>query len=203
MSGPGLRALAKGDGKQAHHIIPTQNFDRDAPFLDAGVHVPKDYVGPRHLFGLSLLHGDYSPGAPLRAEQDSDGEPGDVVWAGVMLRLLSPRFVQVLEASKATGWTTWPVEIRTRRDGTLRHYRGLTVLGRCENLYFAGDPVDVGRRVKKRKGLAFDRATWDGSDVFCDERKGLILVTERLKNEMEKAKLTNVSFEDIDDIIEV
>jgi hypothetical protein len=49
------------------------------------------------------------------------------------------------------------------------------------------------------KGLFFDPASWDGSDFFMPAHKvGHLFVVEEVKRAFEKAKISNVKFEPLD-----
>jgi hypothetical protein len=73
-----------------------------------------------------------------------------------------------------TGWGTFPVEIREKRNRVAIGYFGLVVTGRSgppllrrDSLVAADYP---GGTFLEHKGLFFDSASWDGSDlVFPDE----------------------------------
>ena len=78
------------------------------------------------------------------------------------------------------------------------------MLGRC-------GPIDNSRSeiIQKRlpggwvphwKGLYFDPATWDGSDIFQPEGTGYILVVESVKRALVRAKVKNLVFKRLDEI---
>jgi len=49
--------------------------------------------------------------------------------------------------------------------------------------------------IKIWMGLYFDEASWDGSDVFRPLGTAHVLVTQRVKDLLEKSKMTNLRFE--------
>lgn len=122
-------------------------------------------------------------------------------WIGgttVALKLVSARICEILDRSRITGWSTYPVTI-TRNDGTqVTGYAGLAVLGRCGARQRHGTPTqslngpsDDG---SLRKGFYFDEGSWDGSDVFSPVGTTFVFVVERVKKLLEEAGATNVSF---------
>jgi hypothetical protein len=107
---------------------------------------------------------------------DGCREPTDVVRTTLALPvLLGERVVDLLRSSGFTGWRLVPVELRHKAGDVLSTYHYLCVHGRC-------GAIDDSRseRMEKRfpggvfpvlKGLYFDPATWDGSDIFIADRR--------------------------------
>ncbi|GAB2616354.1 hypothetical protein [Kribbella endophytica] len=64
-----------------------------------------------------------------RFTRSNSGKPGDLLWTtGDMAKLASRRFVDVLEAVGATGYRTFPVEVRGKRGEPIGDYVGFAVL---------------------------------------------------------------------------
>jgi hypothetical protein len=73
------------------------------------------------------------------------------------------------------------------RDGAeIPGYQGLIVTGRCGS-------------TRANRVLPLDLQSWDGSDVFVREGTGEVYVTERVRNALEDARITNVAFEFVAD----
>jgi hypothetical protein len=120
--------------------------------------------------------------------------------------LLSPRFHQLLRDHDFTGWTAHPAEVELRR-GERAEYGALAVSGRS-------GPIDDkrservvlppaapgGNEVPGLRGLLFDPRSWDGSDVFTPEGSTFVLVTDRVRDAIAAAGLTNVALERITEI---
>ena len=119
--------------------------------------------------------------------------------------IVSDRVIEILEAGKFSGWKTYPVELYRKDDISIRGYHGLAVCGRC-------GPIDDSRSVKFDKimpggvfawwrGLYFDPATWDGSDLFMPAGNiGWIFVVDAVKRALKEAKVKNVRFTPLDDV---
>jgi hypothetical protein len=130
-------------------------------------------------------------------------EPRDIVWTGYAVpMLMSERVVQVLRDGGFTGWDVIPVELRGKRGERLPTYYFLTVHGRC-------GPIDKSRSeifqkeypaglFPRLRGLYFDPASWDGSDIFLPEGTGFKLVAAPVRRALMRAKVRNVWFERLD-----
>jgi hypothetical protein len=126
----------------------------------------------------------------------------DLVGTEVVdIRLFSNRAIELLRSRQYNGWKTYPVELVDRHGQRISGYQGFAVVGRC-------GPIEAERseritriygknRLEVWRGLLFDSSTWDGSEIFQPRGTALILVTEAVKNAVEKAKLTNVRFQRI------
>ena len=78
----------------------------------------------------------------------------------------------------------------------VKGYRGLVITGRCGVL-----DEKRGRELRERPGDEkrgyrvypwFDPNSWDGNDIFAPEGTAFWLVTRKVKETIESAKLTNV-----------
>lgn len=64
-----------------------------------------------------------------RFTRSNSGKLGDLLWTtGDMAKLASRRFVDVLQAVGATGYRTFPAEVRGKRGETIGDYVGFAVL---------------------------------------------------------------------------
>ncbi len=130
-------------------------------------------------------------------------KPSDVVWTTYAVPvLLSQRVIDLLRKEDVTGWDVIPCDLRGKK-GESWPYGFLQVHGRC-------GAIDEGKSMKIDKifpggvfpawiGLYFEPASWDGSDVFMPEgRGGWVIVTERVKAVLEKAKVRNVLYTALD-----
>ncbi len=114
-----------------------------------------------------------------------------------ILDMISDKFLNVLKENKFTGWDTYPVKILDKKGFEIKGYRGLIVPGKCgpinedlskEIIYTAPS----GEKLMEWKGLYFDPKTHDGSDFVVPEGTGYVIVKERVKTALEKAKITNI-----------
>ncbi len=100
---------------------------------------------------------------------------------------ISEKLKNILEQNNITGWSYYPIEI----EGTDLRYYGFQMLGKAgpvTNLDEDGFvPID---------DIEFDVKTWDGSDIFnLEDAGGIKVCTPRVKEVLEKAKITNIGFE--------
>lgn len=125
--------------------------------------------------------------------------PGDFLWAGFPLKMVSSK---VLEVWKAFGrFTTYTIVIEDNVSPI--EYTGVAFLGRGGPF----DPVkskavyskslnDEGKpALMKHEGMYFDDSQWDGSDLFTiDEFPCVPIVTARVVRAMKGAKVTNCRY---------
>jgi hypothetical protein len=129
-----------------------------------------------------------------------EATPRDVIRTTLAAPLIiSDRILEIFTASRFTGWTTYPIDLRGRDGLALGGYQGFAVHGRC-------GPIDNARSVEFEKqmpggvfsywrGAYFDESTWDGSHLFMPgERWAWILVTAEVRDALAKAKVKNVHF---------
>jgi hypothetical protein len=90
-----------------------------------------DYLGPdgESLYEL-IANGQVDGlGFTPRFTRSNSGRSGDLVWTtGDFAKIASRRFVDVLESIGATGYRTFPVEVRGRRGDPIGEFAGLAVL---------------------------------------------------------------------------
>ena len=175
----------------------------DADLRGAVVAEPVASLSGSALRAIAL--GERVPRSTLRFTPAQGSRPKDMAattW--IVPFLLSPRFVEVL--GDFSGWRAHAAEIELR-DGTRADYGALAVTGRS-------GPIDQERseRIKLPpaapggiavpglRGLLFDPASWDGSDVFTPEGSTFVFVSERVREAIEAARLTNVALERITEI---
>jgi len=163
----------------------------------AAIDVPADSA-------LPLLRGDLHRVTPIEGRWAMGrAKPLDVVWTTLALPvLLSQRVVDLLRMEQVTGWDCIPCTLYGKSNQSWP-YAILSVRGRC-------GPIDVQKstRIDKAypagvfpawRGLYFDPLSWDGSDLFMPEGDvGWIIVTQRVKDLMEMAKISNVMFTPLD-----
>lgn len=156
---------------------------------------------------LDLLYGIGIPAEPVEFRRIAGNRRFDVIPSTyAAIRLVSRRFVKVLEAGRFTGWRVWPASIVGIDTGHIVDYAGLSILGRC-------GPIDTSRcaRVWRQAipggkhylawfGMYFDPTTWDGSDLFCPDGSSHVIATSRVKIALERATLTNVAFIALPDV---
>lgn len=152
-----------------------------------------------------LARGEERPHEWIRCVRAEGRRLLDVVGTTyAFLKLVSPRFIAVLEDHRFRGWTPVPVELDVRGgDG----YAVLAVTGRAGPIDDALSeritipaPVPQGEAGPGLRGLFFRRDTWDGSEVFTSQDRASIFVTPTVKEALETAGITGAEFERLSDI---
>ena len=154
---------------------------------------------------FALTRGDWRPEAPIVVERKLDGaELKDVVWTSLVVPLIvSHRVISLFEASRFTGWDTYPVAIQHDDPTVVHGYAGLCVVGRCGRIISERSghivkqmPGRMGKKVEYRVGWFFDESTWDGSDFFMAANYGAPFIHDRVKRCLEvPASRTSASSE--------
>lgn len=140
------------------------------------------------------------------------GDPCDfyVFWSFIFI---SDRFKEILEQLEVTGYKTRPAKVVgwNKSDDPdeidALKYHELIVTGRCGFMRdLKGDFIpkcDVCGNHKVLKdhvnGLGFANEDYDGSDIFVfSNQTNFPIVSDKLKKQLSKAKLSNVKFIPID-----
>jgi hypothetical protein len=119
--------------------------------------------------------------------------------------IIADSVVQLLRSHGFTGWSLYDVSVRDKQGQAIPGYSGLAFAGRCGNIDYTRS-VEVPRiypagAFPVRKGLLFDPASWDGSDLFMPaEFVGWKFVVEEVKTAFERAKVRNVDFTPLDQV---
>ncbi len=148
---------------------------------------------------ISVLRADSDPTPPLSVRQLTGKRPYDLVGSTILLDLVSPLFRRVLQEAKLTGWDCLQVDAGSFE--ALNGYELFRVLGRCGPLNNAKSerailpPPKGGNAVSGWRGLYFDPASWDGSDIFAPTGTAQVFVTERAAQIIKKNKLSNITLE--------
>jgi hypothetical protein len=159
-----------------------------------------------HEEALAVLRSEATRDEPIRARWAMGAaKPEDVIWTTLAIPvLISERLLAILREARLSGWDVVPVELRGKTGEILSRYYFVRVSGRC-------GPIDYGQSKKVDriypggvfpvwKGLVFDPATWDGSDVFMAGGAGFKFVVEAVRDVLQKAKVKNVLFEPLDEV---
>lgn len=147
-----------------------------------------------------LLLGEEAPAERVLFRWEEGCHLYDSLQTTIPCRLFSNRVFDLLEISGATGWSSFPVELRGKNGERIDGYRGLAVTGRCGQLQYERSLSETrigrsGQPYRVWTGLYFDEASWDGSDVFLASDATFVFVTERVVRALKEAEVTNVVFE--------
>ena len=162
----------------------------------------------------AIVRAHMMPDEPVVFEHSSCSRPMDLAGTEFPgMDLLSSRAIDLMRDHGFAGWRTYEVQVTGKNKESVKGYHGLQVHGRCGPIDDSKsrpvwrDPVvEGGPRFQVRLGHYFDVDTWDGNDFFMPEEVGgrenlLIYVTDRVKRAFEKAKLTNVKFEQVTEVV--
>ena len=157
---------------------------------------------------FALTRGEYRPDEPLVCVRYMGKKvPSDVIWTGwAVLQLFSDRVVEILRQHGFTGWSTYPVEVRGKDGEVFPGYHGMAFPGRCGPIDKSRSPLvrepEPDDAFAQHKGMYFDQDTWDGSDLFMSsDGTGFVFITEAVKRAFEKAKVKNISFTPLDEVL--
>jgi hypothetical protein len=149
-----------------------------------------------------LLCGTWVPGEPIEFTLGRKGDPKDMLLGGPpSVCLVSDAFVATVHGVGASGWTTYPITLRRRDGEVIPGYQGLSIVGRAgrpsyaDSELFMGRPFTGGPAVPMVRGMGFDLASWDGSDVFLLDTTAHVIATASVRTALRRAKVRNVSFE--------
>lgn len=103
------------------------------------------------------------------------------------LKFMSERFKNLLEENNIKGLQFYPIIIENT---DLKYF--YYIENQCESIYKKDEDGD-----RIYGTFQIDLASWDGSDIFHLKDSGATVCTSRVKEIIEKAKITNVEFEDL------
>lgn len=115
---------------------------------------------------------------------DDGNELNDIVqFADSSNFAISENLKSILESNHITGWSCFPIEIKGIKEKYYA-FQNLSKAGKILNI------DDINSYTTKHR--IFDLKTWDGSDIFNLDNTLLNVITPKVKNIIEIAKVTNV-----------
>ena len=107
-------------------------------------------------------------------------------WGEPINIAISERLKSVLEENNIKGWSYYPIKIENIEE----NYFGFQITGKGG---------EVTNRLKDGcvpmfKPVKWNEAKWDGSDIFNIEGTFIKVCTSKVKEILEKAKITNIEF---------
>lgn len=155
-----------------------------------------------------LVRGVRQPEKPVELRRISGSVETDLMgtdWATLLL--VSDRLVDLLRAVSATGWSVFPVNLRTHGNRPLSGYHGLSVTGRAGPIrkelgrdVLLGPFAPSGKAVPGTRGWCFDPETWDGSGVFTPEGAEAFCVTTPVADVLRDSGVTGPRLERMSEI---
>jgi hypothetical protein len=116
--------------------------------------------------------------------------PSDVIWISPRHLVVSERFRETF--ARFSGWSSYPVELLGKQRELIDGYTGLAIPGK------SGRIVPDRSRLEQHDfewwfvGQYFDTSTWDGSDFFYPKFGIGPIITERARQQLLSAKISNV-----------
>jgi len=149
---------------------------------------------------IMLFKGKLVPSSPLAFQPFSGSQLCDILWTGFPpLVCFSSRVIDFLSAENITGWSTFPVQVCSKKDEPIPDYYGFSVTGRecrrdferSELIPYPGYSGDGPKMANK--GYFFIEEDWDGSDIFLIW-PGMIVFSEKVYKLFVKENVKNVKF---------
>ena len=100
--------------------------------------------------------------------------------------LISSHFKDVLKKNSISGWKTHQINI----DGIKEKYYVFHIYGKAGKILNLEEQISI-----SPPPIEFDINTWDRSDIFMLKDTATILCTEKVKEILEKAEITNLEIE--------
>lgn len=147
--------------------------------------------------------------------EDRGKMPGDLAIGSWVTLFFSEKFIRLLKEYKIKSLRAYKIPFESKHDNKTNYYYiepnssvDCIVDGSYlekENREELQSILDKWMKTKKNVYLKghdimktfYNFSTWSGSDLFGAKNTNVIIVTEKLKNIIEKAKLKNVQFEEL------
>lgn len=152
----------------------------------------------------ALTRAELHPDHPIAVQWAMGStHPVEVIWTTHAVPILvAESVVQLLRSHNFTGWSLYDVTVHGKQGELIPGYHGLAITGRCGEIQWdkgIPEPKVYPARVSTVwRGLFFDPASWDGSDLFVPTNGNYVCVVEAEKKAFKKAKVHNVVFEALD-----
>lgn len=155
-----------------------------------------------------LLKGHYEDfNFPLIFKHKYGTKLRDILDTGwVSIYLISNRLRSFLIDNKFKGWETFQIDLRARDNSKIEGYFGLAITGKCGSVDYTKSEilekqlVQGAPKLRNYLGLHIGLEKWDGSDIFTPDKHLGIIVTNELREKIEKGKFTNIHFVNLVDV---
>lgn len=154
--------------------------------------------------GEDVFYGSFL-NEPIQLEYLQGKKPMDIIGCGwSYIYAISPKFESILDEFK--GLKLYKTNY-VGKTGDLTDYKILSVTGRCGEIKnelsekrLMPPIVPWGKEYEAHFGLYFDIDTWDGSDFFVPAGSYRTFITEKVKEKLDKAQLSNLHIVPISEI---
>ena len=137
-----------------------------------------------------LRKGEFTPTAVFKTKISEGKKLYDIVgFQDTSNFAISAKLYELLNHHHITGWKCYPVSINGIKDT----YYGFQVTGKCGQLEKA---LSTGFSI----GYRFDEFSWDTSDFFSPGNTALLFCTTKVRDLINKNKITNIELTDINTV---
>lgn len=116
----------------------------------------------------------------------------------VSLHIVSDAFVQLMIDHNITGWAVFDVQITDKFGSQVNGYQGLSIKGKSDSFVYHSADIIEKRQVKDGplfkvyRGAEIEQSGWDGSDIFIPKDTISIVITEKFRNVLMNARISNL-----------
>lgn len=132
----------------------------------------------------------------------------DAIWDCGGLTIVSPRFLELMRSIGATGWTSYPVDVRGKDDAQIEGYECLVVTGRDPGIELIRPLPDAAWNTIHLGFTPYRRRLPDGRldpsperppafDFIVPETTSVFCVSGRIRREWDEARLRGIRFDAI------
>lgn len=144
---------------------------------------------------------------PVVFKQKSGKKFTDILATGwVNLLLISDKLKNLLIENHLSGWKTYPIILKDKKENQIEGYHGFSVTGISGRKSYINSPiietryVPEGPIVRLYKGATIDLGKWDGSDFFVPEGTVGIVITKKVAEILKKNKISNLSLDNVAEV---
>ena len=157
----------------------------------------------------AIGRGDIVPSEPIELQfmqRGAENRRLDRIPAtDLALYVFSDRFFEMLKRIGATGWSDYPVILRSKQGVECTGYRGLAVHGKTGKIVdsLSAKAVDLPKfpgcpACPALVGYLFEPHSWDGHDICLFENTLRLMITRRVARAIREEKFRGIEMERID-----
>lgn len=179
----------------------------DSPYLSSSFCVAA--------IGLEHDNGDYDQDKLIESKYEGINFPvvfkqtggkkfTDILNTGwVSMFLISDNLEKLLKDNLITGWRTYPIILKDKKENQIEGYHGFSITGVSGGISYANSKiietryVPEGPIIRKYIGADIDLSKWNGGDFFIPEGTKGIVITKKVAELLEKNKISNLYLENI------
>lgn len=130
--------------------------------------------------------------------------PGDIVGSSIVIDFYSEKFVNLLKENKIKSFEDYSIIFDSKYSLETKYFY-LEFKTKVSEIFIENKSkynihlYKDGKTIHGQKGLYFNLKEWHGEDIFGIKDTSKIIVTKKLKELIQKAKLKNIVFTNLDD----